>query len=121
MRVKLDENMPAALAELLRSAGHETSTASEEGLSGADDPRVLAAATFEHRLLMTCDTDFADIRTYPPGSHAGIIVFRLSDQRWSVLQEPVRTLLDLGVLERLRGGLAVVDETRIRTRRAEEH
>lgn len=114
MRVKLDENMPAALAELLRSEGHETSTVSEEGLSGADDPNVLDAAAFEDRLLMTFDTDFADIRTYPPGSHAGIVVFRLSDQRWSVLQEPARSLLDLGVLERLHGGLAIVDETRVR-------
>ncbi len=120
MRVKLDENMPAALAELLRSEGHETSTVSEEGLSGADDPNVLDAAAFEDRLLMTFDTDFADIRTYPPGSHAGIVVFRLSDQRWSVLQEPARSLLDLGVLERLHGGLAIVDETRVRTRRADK-
>ncbi len=120
MRVKLDENMPVALAELLRSAGHETSTVPEEGLSGADDPNVLDAAAFEHRLLMTFDTDFADIRTYPLGSHAGIVVFRLSDQRWSVLKEPVRMLLDLGVLEELHGGLAIVDETRIRTRRAKE-
>jgi hypothetical protein len=30
---------------------------------------------------MTFDLDFADVRHYPPGSHGGIVVFRLHDQR----------------------------------------
>ena len=116
MRIKLDENMPEALAQLLQSAGHNVSTVFGEGLSGAGDPDVLSAAASEGRLLMTFDTDFADIREYPPGSHAGIVVFRLEDQRWAVLQEPARKLMELDILEQLDRGLAIVDEMRIRTR-----
>ena len=82
MRIKLDENLPQDLTRLLQSAGHEVADVAEEGLSGADDPPVLQAATREERLLMTFDTDFADIRVYPPDSHGGIVVFRLRDQRW---------------------------------------
>lgn len=66
MRIKLDENMPEALAQLLQPAGHEVSTVADEGLSGASDPDVLSTAASEGRLLMTFDTDFADIREYPP-------------------------------------------------------
>lgn len=75
MRVKLDENLPADLAELLRSANHDVVTLPEEELGGAKDPIVSAAVTQEDRLLMTFDLDFADIRKYPVGTHAGIVVF----------------------------------------------
>jgi predicted nuclease of predicted toxin-antitoxin system len=71
--------MPLDLGELLRKADHDVVTVAEEGLAGCDDPPVLQAATAEARILMTYDTDFADIRRYPPGTHAGIVVFRLKD------------------------------------------
>ena len=76
MKIKLDENLPADLAIRLRQAGHDVVDVVEEGLGGEDDPPVLQAASHEGRILMTFDLDFADIRHYPPGSHAGIIVFR---------------------------------------------
>jgi predicted nuclease of predicted toxin-antitoxin system len=120
MKIKLDENMPEAIADLLRSTGHDAVTVPQERLSGAEDSAVLKAAATEGRLLMTFDTDFADIRAYPPGTHAGIVVFRLPDHRWSALKEPAAMVLEQGVLERLRGGLAVVSDTRIRTRPGRE-
>jgi len=117
MKIKLDENMPYALAERLRADGHDSSTVPEENLSGMNDHEVSKRATEEGRLLMTFDTDFGDIRTFPVGSHAGVIVFRLQDQRWSVLKEPVERLLCSGLLESLHGSLAIVDEKHIRLRR----
>ena len=116
MKIKLDENMPRSLARLLRDAGHGVATVPEENLGGADDPSVLERAVAETRLLVTFDTDFADIRRYPPGTHCGIVVFRLVDQRWEAMQWPARRLIERGVLDRLHGGLAIVDETRIRIR-----
>jgi len=117
MRIQLDENMPAALGDLLRSAGHDPSTVAKEGLSGAADTDVIEVARAEGRLLFTFDLDFADVRAYPPGSRAGIVVFRLADQRWSVVQAPARRSLEVGLLDRLERGLAIVDEARIRIRR----
>jgi predicted nuclease of predicted toxin-antitoxin system len=116
MRIKLDENMPLSLAALLRSAGHNVSTVPEENLSGEGDPLVLETAIKEGRLLMTFDVDFGDIRAYPVGSHAGVVVFRLHDQRWAVLKEPAERLLVSGLLERIEQGIAIVDENRIRVR-----
>jgi len=116
MRIKLDENMPAAMTELLRQAGHDALSVADEGLGGTADPTVLQAASAEDRVLITFDLDFADVRSYPVGSHAGIVVFRLHDQRWVVLEGPARHLVASGGLERIRGGLAVVDEARIRIR-----
>ena len=116
MKIKLDENLPAALVNLLRVAGHDAMTVSDESLGGGEDPRILHAAASEQRLLMTFDLDFADIRRYPLGSHAGIVVFRLNDQRWAALKGPVRRLIDSGILDRVQGGLAIVDELRVRIR-----
>jgi predicted nuclease of predicted toxin-antitoxin system len=81
LRFKLDENMPRDAATRLSDEGYDVETVIGEGLGGEDDPPVLRAATDEGRILLTFDLDFADIRRYPPGTHAGIVVFRLKDQR----------------------------------------
>lgn len=109
--------MPADAAKQLRAAGHDATDVIEEGLAGEDDPPVLHAATQENRVLLTFDLDFADIRRYPPGTHAGIVVFRLRNQRWKTLKGPLERLLQRGSLATLGGGLAVVDETRVRWKR----
>ena len=116
MKIKLDENLPTALAELLRAAGYDAMTVADEGLGGVKDPNLLHVATSENRVLLTFDLDFADIRRYPVGSHAGIVVFRLHDQRWLMLEQPAQGLVDSGLLGRLQGGLAIVDKSRIRIR-----
>jgi predicted nuclease of predicted toxin-antitoxin system len=116
MKIKLDENLPTALAELLQVTGHDAMTVADEALSGSKDPKVLHVAASENRILLTFDLDFADIRQYPIGSHAGIVVFRLHDQRWAILEEPARRVIDSDLLSRLQGGLAIVDESRVRIR-----
>lgn len=117
MKVKLDENKPAELAHLLANAGHDASTVIDEKLGGSDDRKILKEATAEDRVLMTFDLDFGNIREYPIGTHAGIVVFRLHDQRWAMLEGPALRLVESGVLDLLASGLAVVDENRIRLRR----
>ena len=79
MRVKLDENLPFVAADLLRQLGHDVETVVSEGLAGRPDIDVISAASAESRFLMTLDRGMGDIRAYPPGTHPGIAVFRLSD------------------------------------------
>jgi predicted nuclease of predicted toxin-antitoxin system len=61
MRFQVDENLPAAVAELLRSAGHDAATVRDEGLAGHEDADVAVAAQREGRAVVTLDTDFANI------------------------------------------------------------
>jgi predicted nuclease of predicted toxin-antitoxin system len=44
MRIKLDENLPAELAEDLHRLGHLVDTVADEGLNGLPDPLVADAA-----------------------------------------------------------------------------
>jgi len=120
VKVKLDENMPADLGTLLVKDGHDVHGVLDESLGGSADSVIVEAARREERILMTFDMDFADVRNYPPGTHAGIVVFRLRDQRWATLAPPVTRLLEQGKLEDLATSLAIVTETRVRLRRGKK-
>ena len=80
MKFKLDENLPVSSAAILTSGGHDVDTVADEGLIGVPDRDVVAAATAAGRILISLDRGLGDIRAYPPGSHAGIVVLRLTDQ-----------------------------------------
>ncbi len=116
MQFKLDENLPFELADLFRKAGHDAVTVLEQGLGGARDSDLASACIHEGRAIVTFDTDFSDIRTYPPGAYSGIVVFRLENQaRDHVLEIGTRFLRVLsGAM--LDGQLWIVEESRIRVR-----
>jgi predicted nuclease of predicted toxin-antitoxin system len=65
VRFKSDENLPVEAADVLRAAGFDCHTVSQEGLKGAEDHSIFGRICAEDRILITLDLDFADIRTYP--------------------------------------------------------
>ena len=66
MKFKVDENLPTEYASILRGAGFETDTVSDEKLSGASDVVLSERCRVEDRVLMTLDLDFANVQAYPP-------------------------------------------------------
>ncbi|MGB8889589.1 MAG: DUF5615 family PIN-like protein [Candidatus Korobacteraceae bacterium] len=86
MKIKLDENLPVRLANLLTGLGHDVHTTHEEGLEGRDDKVIWESAQKESRFLITQDLDFSDTRRFAPGSHHGILLVRLhSPSRQSLI------------------------------------
>ena len=77
MKFKIDENLPVEIAALLQQAGYDTTTVWSEQLSGQPDSSIAAICQREQRVLVTLDTDFGDIRAYPPEQYSGFIVLRL--------------------------------------------
>lgn len=116
MKVKLDENLPASLADLLSSRGHDVDSVLSEGLLGRDDPEIAAAAKADGRMLITLDKGFGDIRTYPPGTHPGIIVLRLPDESAGTVRQAVTDLVDHHRLDDLAGTVTVLHHGRLRIR-----
>ena len=76
MKFKIDENLPAEVCDLLQVAGHDSTTVQEEQLGGRPDLEIAAVCTSAEKVLITLDTDFANIRPYPPEEFCGIIVIR---------------------------------------------
>ena len=116
MRFKVDENLPNALADLFVEAGHDTVSVEDQGLAGESDGTIADICRDEARALVTLDTDFADIRVFPPPLYGGIVVLRPKSQG-------LRSVLNLGERflnglenESLAGKLWIVEEERIRVR-----
>lgn len=117
MRLKLDENLPPSLARALRALGHDADTVLDENLGGHDDPSVWRAAQATGRVLVTLDLDFSDVRVFAPGTHAGLVLVRLSDAPRRVLVERLRAAFADPDAETWAGCFVVVTEVKLRVRR----
>ncbi len=116
MKFKLDENLPASSSAILVNAGHDVDTVADEKLIGAPDQDVVAAATGAGRILISLDRGLGDIRAYPPGSHAGIIVLRLADQSATAAIKALSDLVTLTNPDSLAGAVAVLQRGLLRIR-----
>jgi predicted nuclease of predicted toxin-antitoxin system len=116
VRFKIDENLPQAAADLLRSHEHDVETVHDEHLRGAPDATLYARCQHEARILVTLDRDFADIRAYPPRDTPGLIVLRPANQsKEPVLRLLARTIPVLST-EPIAQRLWIVEESRVRIR-----
>lgn len=83
MRIKRDENLSRHLKMSLATIGHDVETVADEGLLSQPDFAKAAAAKAENRVIFTLDSDFADVRRFPPGEHPGVVLFRpRRSDRW---------------------------------------
>ena len=103
MRVLLDEMYPAALAEGLRAAGVEATTAAELRLAGSPDPELFAAAVAGGYVLLTENVgDFTRLAAEHSmrGEHHPGLVIALSP-RFS--RRPTRIPTLVAAIERMIG------------------
>lgn len=77
MKLKLDENLGRRGVDMLREAGHDVLTVTEEDLLAASDIEILHRCRLEDRALITLDRGLANPVAHNPADYAGIIVLRL--------------------------------------------
>jgi predicted nuclease of predicted toxin-antitoxin system len=116
LKFKIDENLPAECASILREAGFEAATTAEENLSGADDSILSNHCRAESRVLVTLDLDFANVQAYPPKSHSGIVVFRSNSQEKPTLIALLKRLIPVLKQRSPKNQLWIVEADRIRYR-----
>ena len=90
-----------------------------EGLKGAKDDDLWPAVQTAERFLITKDLGFSDARRYAPGTHQGILVFRLSDDRSAVVAQRLELVFRGETVEGWRGCLVIVTDHKVRVRRAQ--
>jgi predicted nuclease of predicted toxin-antitoxin system len=119
VKIKTDENLPAALARHLCDLGHDVDTVWDEGLQGRNDGQIWQAAQAEGRFLITQDLDFSDIRRFAPGSHHGLLLVRLRDPGRLALTQAVREAFATQDITGWQGCFIVLTENKIRVLRPE--
>jgi predicted nuclease of predicted toxin-antitoxin system len=119
VKIKLDENLPDRLVAVLTGLGHNVDTVRTEQLTGRADPDVWSAAQAAQRFLITQDLAFSDVRRYTPGTHAGLLLVRLTRPGRNALFERVSTVFQTEKIEDWTGCLVVATEQKIRIRRPE--
>jgi len=119
VKIKLDENLPDRLVAVLTGLGHNVDTVRTEQLTGRADPDVWSAAQAARCFLITQDLDFSDVRRYTPGTHAGLLLVRLTRPGRNALFERVSTVFQTEKIEDWTGCLVVATEQKIRIRRPE--
>jgi predicted nuclease of predicted toxin-antitoxin system len=74
--VLADENIHTEVIQLLRSEGRDVRSVYEDGLGGAADIEVLAAAHAQERVVLTHDSDFGTLAIRQGVPVTGILHFR---------------------------------------------
>ncbi|HTB83108.1 MAG TPA: DUF5615 family PIN-like protein [Candidatus Sulfotelmatobacter sp.] len=115
----LDQNVPEETAGWLRTkfSGWKIYHVKDLGLDGRPDPEVFRWAQSNSAIVITYDEDFADTRSFPLGSHHGIVRLRV----WPTTVEETKAALErlfTNVSENeLHGSLIIIDREKIRLRR----
>ena len=116
--VKVDEDLPAEISNLIGAAGHDAKSVYAQGHSGVRDDELWPKIQQEQRMLLTADKGFANARDYPPGSHAGVVLFRLPRESRKGYIRLAEFLLAQVKLEDISGAIVVVSPDAIRIFRA---
>lgn len=118
MQIKVDEDLPGQVVALLREKGYQVDSVVEQGMSGLKDAELWRKIQAENRFLVTADKGFANIRRYPPGTHAGVMLLRPDQDGICPVTGLVAIVLQNYDLDVLAGTTTVVTPRGVRVRKS---
>jgi predicted nuclease of predicted toxin-antitoxin system len=116
--IKADEDLPSAAVRLLRGRDYDAVSVVDQQMGGWKDPSLWKVVQEESRFLVTADKGFADIRKYPPGTHAGVLLLRPDEDGIRPVVDLLNKVLASYRLEDLSRSVTVATPRGIRIRRA---
>lgn len=116
LKFKIDENLPVEIVDSLRRTNYDALTVEEQGLKGDTDYNIAEVCKKEERIIVTLDTDFSDVRTYPPDEYPGIIVLRVKRQSRRHIIKIFTQTIPFFNTEPIKKCLWIVEENRLRIR-----
>ena len=117
MKLKLDENLPDTLSNILTEMNHDVETVLSEKLKGKRDEDVWRAAQKEGRFFITQDLDFSDIRNFQPGNHYGILIIRLSNPSRTELIRKISGVFKIEDVEKWQKCFIILTDHKIRIKK----
>jgi predicted nuclease of predicted toxin-antitoxin system len=116
VRFIVDMPLSPAIAEWLRSLGHDAVHASEISLNRAPDTLIFSTALAEERVIVTADLDFPRLFSQLATSGPGLILLRGGNYSEPESIECLRCVLFALNHDELPKSVVVVDRERIRRR-----
>lgn len=118
LRFLVDEDLPRSTARVLREAGYQADDVRDIGLSGHTDREVFERAQSLSAVLLTGDSDFANILTFPPATHVGMVVSRIPDEvSTQTLNRELPNVLKQLSEDEFKGALMIAEIGQVRIRR----
>jgi predicted nuclease of predicted toxin-antitoxin system len=114
----LDQNIPEAITRWRREKfpAWKVSHVKEIKLDGRPDSEIFRWAQTHQAIVVTYDEDFADTRSFPLGSHHGIVRLRVWPTTVEETQSALERLLTRVPETDLNGSLVIIDREKIRLR-----
>jgi len=122
MRFLIDADLPRSAKDLLRRYGHESIDVRDIGLGSASDSSIARYAQDESLCLLTGDSDFSDIRTYPPARYQGLVILHVPPNATAsfILAFLEGFLKQEQLVNRITGRLVIIEPGRVRIRPSTE-
>lgn len=119
LQVLLDQNIPEEITAWLRvrQSSWQITHVKEAKLDGRSDSEIFRWAQSRQAIVITYDEDFADARSFPLGSHYGIVRLRVWPTTVEQTQSALGRLMTQVPLSDIPGSLIIIDNQKIRLRR----
>src|SRR6202041_2207302 len=96
------------IADLLTQYGYDAVTVADQGWRGMANSGLWQGIQAEGRWLVTADKEFADLRRFPPGTHAGVILLRPAPENRREYARLAQELVDRFNLDEIAGSVVVI-------------
>ena len=118
LHLLLDQNIPEEIVSWLREKFPmwQIFHVKGIGLAGRPDPEVFRWAQTSQAIVISYDEDFADTRSFPLGSHHGIVRLRVWPTTVEETQAALERLFTQVPVKDLHGSLVIIDREKIRLR-----
>lgn len=118
MKFLLDQNLSPLTTTFLRGLSYDVVDIREIGMYGAPDSEIARAAKEHNRIVITFDSDFADILELPVGSHPGVIRLKIIPQTIEILHPILERELASLTSQKIEGCLVIIDNKKVRIKRS---
>ena len=119
LNLLFDQNIPQDVTVWMREKCPTwvISHVKEVGLSGHPDSEIFRWAQSHQSIVVTYDEDFADTRSFPLGSHYGVIRLRVWPTTTEITKTAIERLISQVPSSEWSGSLIIIDREKIRLRR----
>jgi predicted nuclease of predicted toxin-antitoxin system len=117
MNFLADMGVSMTTVTALRQVGHNVKHLREEGLMRLEDPKIVAKARSEGRIILTFDLDFSEIMALSNTTSPSVILFRMRNHTPQVVTPRLLLVIDDCQDELIAGAFVTVEDSGYRLRR----